>query len=492
MAGFGKKIVDTDSLEPVSSPKVEAAADKAVAKLEQSVQAPAKTAPAQPVIQVQAVETARSNSDLTPQFLVAARTPALIAFKERVRGLLMPRIDPAAAARLPRIQLEREITQLVGEITTENRIQLNEREQRQIAKEIVDDMVGLGPLEPLLDDPTVTDILVNSFDRVFVERRGKLVLTDVEFRDNAHVLNIAQRIATRIGRRVDEASPMVDARLADGSRVNIVIPPLALDGCSISIRKFSKKGITLDVMVQQGNASANLAKVLQIASACRLNVLVSGGTGSGKTTLLNAMSRLIDPSERIVTVEDAAELQLQQPHVVRLESRPPNIEGQGEVNIRDLVRNALRMRPDRIIVGEVRGGETLDMLQAMNTGHDGSMSTIHANKPRDVLTRLENMVAMAGVNLPSVAVRQQIVGAVNLIVHSERMRDGVRRVTNVTEVIGMEGDVITTQDLFWYEYKGENRDGTLNGTFKSSKVRPAFTERASYYGLDRALMLAMN
>jgi pilus assembly protein CpaF len=492
MAGFGKKIVDTDALEPASSPKVEAAADKAVAKLEQSAQSPGKTAPAQPVIQVQAVETARANSDLTPQFLVAARTPALIAFKERVRGLLMPRIDPAAAARLPRVQLEREITQLVSEITTENRIQLNEREQRQIAKEIVDDMVGLGPLEPLLDDPTITDILVNSYDRVFAERRGKLVLTDVEFRDNAHVLNIAQRIATRIGRRVDEASPMVDARLADGSRVNIVIPPLALDGCSISIRKFSKKGITLDVMVQQGNASANLAKVLQIASACRLNVLVSGGTGSGKTTLLNAMSRLIDPSERIVTVEDAAELQLQQPHVVRLESRPPNIEGQGEVSIRDLVRNALRMRPDRIIVGEVRGGETLDMLQAMNTGHDGSMSTIHANKPRDVLTRLENMVAMAGVNLPSVAVRQQIVGAVNLIVHSERMRDGVRRVTNVTEVIGMEGDVITTQDLFWYEYKGENRDGTLNGTFKSSKVRPAFTERASYYGLDRALMLAMN
>ena len=430
--------------------------------------------------------------DAEPQFLIAARTPALVAYKDRVRNLLMPRIDPAAAARLPRPQLEREIFQLVNEITAENAIQLNEKEQRQIAKEIVDDMIGLGPLEPLLEDSTVTDILVNSHDRVFAERRGKLVLTDVVFRDPAHVLNIAQRIATRIGRRVDESSPMVDARLADGSRVNIVIPPLALDGSSISIRKFAKRAITLDTMVQQGNCSASLAKVLQIASACRMNVLVSGGTGSGKTTLLNAMSRLIDPSERIVTVEDAAELQLQQPHVVRLESRPPNIEGQGEVTIRDLVRNALRMRPDRIIVGEVRGGETLDMLQAMNTGHDGSMSTIHANRPRDVLTRLENMVAMAGVSLPSIAVRQQIVGAVNLIVHSERMRDGVRRVTNVTEVIGMEGDVIITQDLFSFDYSGENRDGTLNGTFRSSKVRPAFAERAGYYGLDRALMLAMN
>ncbi|WP_439814077.1 CpaF family protein [Zavarzinia sp. CC-PAN008] len=420
-----------------------------------------------------------------------SRSPTMVAFKERVRAILMPRIDPAAAARLPRPQLEREIEKLVHEITTESRIQLNEREQRQVAHEIVDDMVGLGPLEPLLDDGSVNDILVNGYNKVFVERAGKLVQTDVVFRDDAHVLNICQRIATRIGRRIDESSPMVDARLADGSRVNIVVPPLALDGPCLSIRKFAKKSITLDIMVQQNNLSANLAKVLQIASAARLNVIVSGGTGSGKTTMMNAMSRLIDPQERIVTVEDAAELQLQQPHVVRLESRPPNIEGQGEVTIRDLVRNALRMRPDRIIVGEVRGAEALDMLQAMNTGHDGSMATIHANRPRDALTRIENMVAMAGVNLPTTAVRQQIVGAVNLIIQVERMRDGIRRITNVTEVIGMEGNVITTQDLFNFEFQGENRDGTLIGAFKTSGVRPAFASRAAYYGLDRALLLAM-
>ncbi len=476
MAGFGKK-QDSDIDEAIQPDEREQPADISATE-------------------AMAAELVRPGPEVSVSSLtvlrVAGRTPAVAAFKERIRLLIMPRIDPAAASRLSRAQLERDISQLVSEATADNRLQLNEREQRAVAREIVDDMVGLGPLEPLLDDGTITDILVNAPDRVFVEQRGKLVLTDVIFRDNAHVLNVAQRIATRIGRRVDESSPMVDARLADGSRVNIVIPPLALDGCSISIRKFSKKAITLDVMVRQGNCSAGLAKVLQIASACRLNCLVSGGTGSGKTTLLNALSHLIDPGERIVTVEDAAELQLQQPHVVRLESRPPNIEGQGAVGIRDLVRNALRMRPDRIIVGEVRGGETLDMLQAMNTGHDGSMSTIHANRPRDVLTRLENMVAMAGVNLPSTAVRQQIVGAVNLIIHSERMRDGIRRITNVTEITGMEGDVITTQDLFWFEYRGDNRDGSISGTFRSSRVRPAFTERASYYGLDRALLLAMN
>jgi pilus assembly protein CpaF len=352
-------------------------------------------------------------------------------------------------------------------------------------------MVGFGPLEPLLADESVNDIMVNGPQQVYVERKGKLELTEIRFRDNAHVMNVAQRIVTRIGRRVDETCPIADARLPDGSRVNIIAPPLAIDGCSISIRKFSKKTITLDVMIRQRNMAEDLGKVLKIASACRLNVVISGGTGSGKTTMLNAMSQLIDPAERVVTIEDAAELQLQQPHVVRLETRPPNLEGSGEITMRDLVKNALRMRPDRIICGEVRGPEALDMLQAMNTGHDGSMCTLHANNPREALTRMENMIGMAATNLPSKAVRTQIVGAVNLIIQVQRMRDGVRRVTHVTEVIGMEGEVVTTQDLFNFEFQGENRDGTLIGSFKSSGVRPHFSKRAAYFGLERALQQAM-
>jgi pilus assembly protein CpaF len=380
---------------------------------------------------------------------------------------------------------------VIGESVAEEELAVTSREQQELTITLVDDMVGLGPLEPLLADESVNDIMINGPSQVYVERRGKLQLTEVRFRDNAHVMNIAQRIVTRIGRRVDETSPIADARLPDGSRVNIIAPPLAIDGCSISIRKFSKKSITLDVMESQGNISANLAKVLKIAAASRLNVVISGGTGSGKTTMLNALSQLIDPTERVVTIEDAAELQLQQPHVVRLETRPPNLEGSGEITMRDLVKNALRMRPDRIICGEVRGPEALDMLQAMNTGHDGSMCTLHANNPREALTRMENMIGMAGVNLSSKAIRTQITGAVNMIVQVSRMRDGIRRVTHVTEVIGMEGEVVTTQDLFTFDYEGENRDGTLKGNYVSSGVRPHFTRRAAYFGLDRTLQQAM-
>jgi pilus assembly protein CpaF len=324
-----------------------------------------------------------------------------------------------------------------------------------------------------------------------VERKGKLELTDITFRDNSHVMSVATRIVTQVGRRIDESSPLVDARLLDGSRVNIIVPPLAIDGPSISIRKYSKKSITLDVMARQANVSAAMAAVLKIAARSRLNILISGGTGSGKTTLLNAMSQMIDPTERIVTIEDAAELQLQQPHVVRLETRPPNLEGRGEISMRDLLKNALRMRPDRIILGEIRSSEALDMLQAMNTGHDGSLSTIHANRPREALTRLENLVGMAGIQLPAKAVRQQIAAAVHLILQISRMRDGVRRVTSVTEIVGMEGDVITTQDLFTYQYEGELPDGRLKGTFNSSGLRPHFITRAEYYGLDQALVEAM-
>lgn len=408
--------------------------------------------------------------------------------KERIQPKLLSRIDVSAASALPRGELAREISEVVAEIAVEERIQLNSVEQRNLVTKLVNDMVGLGPLEPLLADESVTDIMVNGANRIYVERAGKLELTKVRFRDDAHVMNVATRIVSQIGRRVDESTPLCDARLMDGSRVNIIIPPLAIDGPTISIRKFSKKKITLDVMSKQGNLSIAMANVLKIAGRCRLNILISGGTGSGKTTLLNAISQLIDPGERIVTIEDAAELQLQQPHVVRLETRTANLEGNGEIAMRDLVKNSLRMRPDRIILGEVRGAEAVDMMQAMNTGHEGSLGTIHANRPREALTRLENMIGLAGINLPSKAVRTQIASALDMIVQVTRMRDGVRRITHIMEVIGMEGDVITTQDLYHFEVEGETPDGKLTGRYVSSGLRPHFTPKAAYFGLDKALI----
>ena len=413
---------------------------------------------------------------------------AIEAAKAQIQPLVLEHMDVAAAAEMPRVVFEAQLTGWVKDLLTETKIQLNFLEQRELVESLIADMLGLGPLEPLIEDETVTDIMVNGARQVYVERRGKLELTGVRFRDDDHVMNVATRIVTRVGRRIDESTPLVDARLLDGSRVNIIAPPLAIDGPSISIRKFSKKTITLDTMAQQANISPEMATLLKIAARCRLNILISGGTGSGKTTLLNALSRLIDPAERTVTIEDAAELQLQQPHVVRLETRPPNLEGSGEITMRDLLRNALRMRPDRIILGEIRGAEALDVLQAMNTGHDGSMSTIHANAPREALTRLENMVGMTGINLPSRAVRTQIAAAVNLIAQVNRMRDGIRRVTHVIEVVGMEGDVITTQELFTFQFQGETTDGKLRGIFNSSGIRPFFLPRAEYYGLDRPLL----
>src|SRR5712692_7958228 len=385
----------------------------------------------------------------------------------KIYPLVMERIDPEVASKLQRPELARQLQSVVG------------------------DMLGLGPIEPLLADETVSDILVNGPKQVYIERKGKLELTGVTFRDNGHVMAIATRIVTAIGRRIDESTPLVDARLADGSRVNIIAPPLAIDGASISIRKFSKKTITLDTMAKSGSISPEMAVVLKIASRARLNIVISGGTGSGKTTTLNALSQMIDEGERICTIEDAAELQLQQPHVVRLETRPPNLEGKGEITMRDLVKNTLRMRPDRIILGEIRGAEAMDVLQAMNTGHDGSLCTIHANRPREALTRLENMVGMSGVNLPAKAVRQQIAAAVHMIVQVSRMRDGGRRIVAVTEVVGMEGEIITTQDLFTYQFEGEGADGKLKGKFVSTGLRPHFTPRAEYYGLDKALLEAI-
>ena len=417
-----------------------------------------------------------------------ANQAAVDAAKAQIQPLVLEHMDVAAAAEMPRAAFEAQLGNWVKELLAEAKIQLNFIEQRALVDSLIADMLGLGPLEPLLADETVTDIMVNGAKQVYVERRGKLELSDVQFRDDQHVMNVVTKIVTRIGRRIDESTPLCDARLQDGSRVNVIIPPLAIDGPSISIRKFSKKSITLDIMAQQQNISAQMATLLKIAARCRLNILISGGTGSGKTTLLNALSRLIDPAERTVTIEDAAELQLQQPHVVRLETRPPNLEGSGEITMRDLLRNALRMRPDRIILGEIRGAEALDVLQAMNTGHDGSMSTIHANRPREALTRLENMVGMTGINLPSRAVRTQIAAAVHLIVQVNRMRDGVRRVINIMEVVGMEGDVITTQDLFTFQFQGEGIDGKLQGKFVSSGVRPNFLPRAEYFGLEKALI----
>ncbi|MGH6881796.1 MAG: CpaF family protein, partial [Hypericibacter sp.] len=470
-------VQDTLAADPGSSPRPTPA--PAPASTQEPVQEP------QPASRPQS--TAESLTPKAPERKVAGSRHIEIA-KDQIQALVVERIDLAAAVKLERGELGRQVAQIAQEVLAEQKIRLNQREQRDLTELLLDDMLGLGPLEPLLADETITDIMVNGPNQVYVERGGKLVVTDIKFRNNQHVMNVATRIVSQVGRRVDESVPLCDARLMDGSRVNIIIPPLAIDGPSISIRKFSKKGITLDVMARQKNISDPLATVLKIASRAKLNILISGGTGSGKTTLLNAMSQMIDNGDRIVTIEDAAELQLQQPHVVRLETRPANLEGEGEITMRDLVKNALRMRPDRIILGEVRGSEAVDMLQAMNTGHEGSMSTIHANRPREALTRLENMVGMAGINLPAKAVRTQVSAAIDIIVQISRMRDGVRRITHVVEVVGMEGDVIITQDLFTYEFEGEEPDGKLRGQFKSSGLRPHFTPKAAYFGLDRALL----
>ncbi len=419
----------------------------------------------------------------TPAAGQGAPPPDSIA---ELRTLCLARLDPTVVSNMPADQLRNDIERLISELSSLNRFQINAREQRALATELVHDILGLGPLEVLLADDAVTDIMVNGPQRTFIERGGKAMLSDVKFRDTAHLIGICQRIAAAVGRRIDESSPMVDARLKDGSRVNIVFPPLALDGPYVSIRKFSLRAIDPNRLVEFGALTAPMARALQVAGRARLNVVISGGTGSGKTTLLNALSRFIDVSERVVTVEDAAELQLQQPHVVRLETRPPSLEGKGEVTQRDLVRNALRMRPDRIIIGEVRGGEAFDMLQAMNTGHDGSMSTIHANTTRDALTRIENMVQMGNMGLPSRAIRTQIVGAIDLIVQVERQRDGRRRVTQVTEICGMEDDIVALNDIFMLEVQGQREDGILFGRYRVNKVPPAFMRRLSYFGLDTA------
>jgi pilus assembly protein CpaF len=408
-----------------------------------------------------------------------------------LRERVMEQIDPSAAATVPREILRQQIEEIIHGIANQERLELSGREQILMADEIADDMTGYGPLRPLLIDETINDIMINGPSNVFVERRGKLERAVVRFRDNDHIASVAQKIAAQVGRRVDESSPMVDCRLPDGSRVNIILPPLAIHSPCISIRKFPSNRLDMAGIVRNGSMTEAMGRLLEIAARSRLNVLISGGTGSGKTTLLNAMSQYIDQSERIVTIEDAAELQLQQPHVISLETRPPSLEGTGQVTQRDLLWNALRMRPDRIVVGEVRGPEAFDMLQAMNTGHDGSISTVHANSTRDALTRVENMVQMGQVNLPSRAIRGQIVAALDLIVQVERMRDGQRRIVQISEVIGLEGEVITTNDIAAFEYQEEDVNGRISGTYRSTQAIPKFKNRLVYYGLDRAWADAM-
>ena len=410
--------------------------------------------------------------------------------KEQVLPRLLERVDPEAAATLGKDELAEEFRPIIGEVLAELKLTLNRREQFALEKVLVDELLGLGPLEELLADPAVTDIMVNGPDQTYVERKGKLELAQIQFRDEEHLFQIAQRIVNSVGRRVDQTTPLADARLKDGSRVNVIVPPLSLRGTAISIRKFSAKPITLDMMAGFGSMSPKMATALKIAGASRFNVVISGGTGSGKTTMLNALSKMIDPGERVLTIEDAAELRLQQPHWLPLETRPANLEGQGEVSIRDLVKNALRMRPDRIILGEIRGSECFDMLAAMNTGHDGSMCTLHANSPREALARMENMVMMSDIKVPKEAISRQIADSVELIIQVKRLRDGSRRVTNVTEVIGMEGPVIVTQELFKFEYLDESADGKIIGEYRSMGLRPYTLDKAKQFGFDSAYLEA--
>jgi pilus assembly protein CpaF len=406
------------------------------------------------------------------------------ALKTRIHRQLIDRIDLSKLDVLPRELVEQQIRQTLEDLLAEDGTPLSRREREQIVVDVQHETFGLGPIEPLMRDRTISDILVNGAREVYVERRGKLERADVMFRDNAHLLHIIERIVSQVGRRVDESSPMVDARLPDGSRVNAIIPPLALDGPVLSIRRFAVEPYRMQDLLAFGTLAPALAKVLVAAVRARLNILVSGGTGAGKTTFLNVLSSAIPNIERIVTIEDAAELQLQQDHVVRLETRPPNIEGKGAIAQREIVRNALRMRPDRIVVGEVRGPEVLDMLQAMNTGHDGSLSTLHANSTRDALSRIETMALMSGLAIPVSVFREYIASAINLVVHVSRLTDGTRKVVRVTEVVGMEEAVITTQDIFLFEQEGIDQQGRVVGSHRATGVRPKFSDRLLRAGID--------
>ncbi|WP_175975869.1 CpaF family protein [Burkholderia sp. BCC1047] len=404
--------------------------------------------------------------------------------RREIHLAVLERVELERLSRLHQDQVRMEIGSLIARILDEERMPANDIERRQLAIDVYDEMFGFGPLEALLRDPGISDILVNTYRQVYVERCGQLELTDVTFYDDAHLMKVIEKIVSRVGRRIDESSPMVDARLPDGSRVNAIIPPSAIDGPLMSIRRFAVNPLKMDDLVRYHSLTPPMAELLDALSRAKVNVLVSGGTGSGKTTLLNILSGFIPRNERIVTIEDAAELQLQQPHVLRLETRPPNIEGKGEITQRTLVRNALRMRPDRIILGEVRGAEALDMLNAMNTGHEGSLATIHANTPRDALTRLENMVSVSGLTLPPKTMRQQIASAISVVVQAARLTDGKRKIISIQELTGMEGDIINMQEIFTFKRTGVDRDGSVRGHFCATGVRPKFVERLQAFGIN--------
>ena len=430
----------------------------------------------------QTAKTVAKPGDFGSESRLAASTE-YYELKARLHSQLLGRIDLEVLGSMAPERLREELGTLVEKLLTESGVALNAAEHKRMIEDIQNEVMGLGPLEPLLADPTVSDILVNGPGKVYVERRGRIELTDVVFSDAAHLMKVIDKIVSRIGRRIDESSPMVDARLPDGSRVNAIIPPLALDGPLLSIRRFAVVPLRAEDLIKSKSLTPELAQLLAGMVRAKMNILISGGTGTGKTTLLNVMSAAIPSAERIVTIEDAAELQLQQPHVVRLETRPPNIEGKGEVNQRALVRNSLRMRPDRIILGEVRGVEVVDMLQAMNTGHEGSMTTVHANSPRDALTRLENMAGMGGMTIPPKAMRQQISSAIMAIIQISRLIDGRRKLTSLQEVVGMEGDIITMQEIYAFTQTGIAEDGTVLGHFGATGVRPKFMARLRAYGI---------
>ncbi len=445
--------------------------------------APASKAKSKPSLQVVSKENPDGNrqsvessfDDLSAEYIL---------LKVRLHQKLLDLMNLSVLDKMPKEQIKSEVGEMIRELLVDEGVALNLTERDHLVDDVLDEVLGLGPIEPLLKDPTVSDILVNTADKVYVERFGQIEETPVRFKDDRHLLRIIDKIVSAVGRRVDESAPMVDARLADGSRVNVVIAPIAVDGCLLSIRKFSKIPFTVEKLIEIGTLTPQMAELLEGIVRCRLNVLISGGTGSGKTTMLNAMSASIDHRERIVTIEDAAELQLQQPHVARMETRPSNIEGKGEILQRELVKNALRMRPDRLIVGEVRGGESFDMLQAMNTGHEGSMTTVHANTPRDALTRIEQMIGMAQLDMPTKKMRGQIASAMHVVIQLQRMSDGKRRLTSLQEITGMEGEVVTMQEIFRFERQSTDKDGNIHGVYVATGIRPKFMIEFERRGIE--------
>ena len=483
---FGKR----EAKEPRKVIPMDAeAADMEVGKPVEETEKNTSTDPQlSPVKQEQPEEQGETRRDPFQKGITKER---LQEIKVNIFNDLIDTVDLAGLNKLSEDAVREEISDIVSEIISMRDLVLSGQEQQHVINDICNDVLGLGPLEPLLARDDIADIMVNGPNKVYIEAKGKIELTDVKFRDDAQLMNICQRIVTAVGRRVDEASPICDARLADGSRVNVIAPPLAIDGAALTIRKFSQDKLSLDDLVGFGSISQDGADLLAVASQCRCNILISGGTGSGKTTLLNCMTDYIDVGERVITCEDAAELQLKNPHVVRLETRPPNLEGAGKITMTDLVKNCLRMRPERIIVGEVRGQEAFDLLQAMNTGHDGSMGTVHANNPREALSRVENMIAMGGYNLPAKAMREQIASSINIIVQASRLRDGSRKITHITEIVGMEGDTVTLQDLLTFEFDEEAADGSIKGEHQATGLRPKFWDKARYFGLEAKLRIAL-